>query len=233
MNKHEVAEILEEIGTLLALQGENPFKVRAYHNAARAIEAIEEDLETLVKEERLEELPGIGAHIAEKIALLVQKGKLPYYEKLKKSFPPALLNLLQIPGLGVKKVKILYEKFKIKTIEDLVALCKEGKVAKLKGFGEKTQEKILAGISQLKSYGRRLLWWDAMEIATSILKELSKLKEVKRVEIAGSLRRKLETIGDLDFVVASSKPAEVMRWFTKQSWAKSVISTGRAKLQLA
>ncbi len=229
LNKHEIAAMLEEIGTFLSLQGENPFKVRAYHNAARSLEGAEEDLEKLVEEERLEELPGVGAHIAEKITTLVRTGRLPYYEKLKKSIPPILIELLRVPGLGEKKAKLLYKKLKIKTVEDLAAACEQGKVAKLTGFGETMQKKILEGISKMKSYGRRMLWEDAMEIAEPILKALSDHKDVKKAAIAGSVRRKLETIGDLDFLAASSNPQAVMKWFIKQPWVKSVISTGPDK----
>jgi DNA polymerase (family 10) len=229
MDKHEIARILDEIGVLLSVQGENPFKIRAYHNAARAIENLDQDLTTLVREGLLEEIPGIGESIAEKVTILIRSGKLPYYEKLKKSMPASLLDLLKIPGLGAKKVKILFEKLKIKTLEELTDACKEGKIAKLRGFGVKTQEKILTGISRLKGYGKRIIWWRAEEIGMPILQKLSQLKEVKKAEIAGSFRRKLETIGDLDFLVASSNPTAVMNWFTKQPFVSAVLSKGPSK----
>lgn len=229
MDKHEVARILDEIGVLLSLQGENPFKIRAYHNAARAIENLDEDLETVVREERLEEIPGIGAHTAEKVTMLVTTGKLPYYEKLKKTTPPGLLDLLQLPGLGAKKVQLLHKKLKIKTTQDLIAACKSGKVAKLAGFGERTQQKILTGITQVKSYGKRVLWWSAMQTAAPILAGLSKLKEVKKAEVAGSLRRKLETVGDLDFLVATDSPKAVIDWFCSQHWVSAILLKGPTK----
>ncbi len=229
MDKHDIAHILDEIGTLLMLQGENPFKIRAYHNAARALENLEEDLAVVVKEKRLEDIPGIGEKIALKITMLVETERLPYYEKLKKSMPEGLLALLNIPGLGGKKVKALYEKLKIKKVEDLVDACKKGKVAKLAGFGAKTQENILNSIVKIETYGRRVLWWTANRIAKPILEQLSKLKEVKQVEIAGSLRRKLETVGDVDILVASSSPSRVMEWFTKQSGIDKVLAKGPTK----
>ncbi len=232
MDKHEIAHILDEIGTLLSLTGENPFKIRAYHNAARALENLDENLETLVDEERLEEIPGIGEKIALKITTLVKTGKLPYYEKLKKSIPSGLLTLLQFPGLGGKKIKLLYEKLKIKKVEDLIDACRKGKVAKLRGFGEKTQANILNSIAKVESYSKRVLWWTAARIAEPILAQFSKLKEVKKVEIAGSYRRKLETVGDLDFLVSSSSPKRVMDWFSTQTWVASVTSKGPSKCSI-
>lgn len=232
MDKHAIASILEEIGTLLSLQGENPFKIRAYHNAARAIENTEEDLETLIKENRLQELPGIGTHMLEKVTTLVKTGKLPYYEKLKRSMPKGLLDLLKVPGLGGKRIKILYEQLKITTLKELSAACKTGRIAELPGFGPKSQEKILNSLTKIQTYSSRLLWIEAMELAQPIVREMSQLKEIKRVEIAGSLRRMLETVGDLDFLVATSHPSAVLNWFVKQPWIQSVISKGPSKVSV-
>jgi DNA polymerase (family X) len=229
MDKHDVARILDEIGVLLELKGENPFKIRAYHNAARAIENLDRDLKKIIEEGGLEEIPGIGESIAEKITVLVKTGHLSYYEKLKKSIPPGLLELLKVPGLGGKKVKTLYQKLRIKTTADLVKACEKGRIAKLKGFGLKTQNNILGGIAKIKTYGKRIWWWKAMEIGEPIVEKLSELKGVTQVEIAGSVRRKLETIGDLDFLVACSKPSTVMDWFTKQPWVEKVLSKGPSK----
>ncbi len=229
MDKHEIARILNEISLLLAFQGENPFKIRAYQNAARTIESLDEDLETLIQKKELQNLPGIGAHIAEKITILVQKRRLPYYEDLKKSVPSGLLELLNIPGLGPKKLKILYDKLKIKSLEDLVKNCEQGKVAKLRGFGAKTQASLLNGVAKFKSYGKRLLWWSAGAIAQPILGALLKQKEVKRAEIAGSYRRKLETVGDLDFVASSNSAARTIDWFVKQPAVEKVVAKGPSK----
>jgi DNA polymerase (family 10) len=226
MDKHQIAEILDEIGTLLELQDENPFKVRAYHNAARAIEGLT-DLEGAVQQKRLEEVPGIGAHIAEKVTILVKKGRLPYYEKLKKSTPPGLLELLKIPGLGAKKVKLLHEKLNIKTVADLLKACEQKKIEKIEGFGAKTQANILSGITKIKTFGKRMWWWKAITLAEPILEKIKKIKGVKKVEIAGSVRRKLETVGDLDFLVATANPKPVMQWFLTQ--AVKVLSTGPTK----
>lgn len=150
MDKHDVAHLFDEIAILLELQGENPFKVRAYHNAARSLENLEEELEGVIKENRLQDLPGIGESLAEKIATLVLTGHLPYYEELKKSLPEGLLKLLKIPGLGAKKVKALYDELGIKSVDQLLESCRKGEVAQLPHFGEKTQTNILNSITKLK-----------------------------------------------------------------------------------
>lgn len=229
MDKHEVAAILEEIGTLLSIKGENPFKIRAYHTAARSIESLEEDLEAIVKAKTLKDLPGIGERLSKKITTLVLTGHLPYYEKLKKSLPKGLLDLLRIPGLGGKKIKILYEKLKIKSLNDLIEACKSGRVAKLKGFGKKTAENILNGISKFETYGKRTLWWDAKDIALPLLKKIAGIKDVQKVEMAGSFRRKLETVGDLDILAASKNPSKVINAFIKAPYIKKVLSKGPTK----
>src|SRR6476659_890162 len=142
MDKHQVAEILINIGTLLELKGENPFKTRAYANAARAIEGLNEPLSKIVSENRLGEINGIGDALQKKITELVTTGKLPYYEDLKASVPPGLLAILEIPGVGPKKIKVLHDELGIDSVEKLEAACNDGRVAKLKGFGEKTAKNI-------------------------------------------------------------------------------------------
>src|SRR6185295_18583758 len=146
MDKDRVAEILTEIGTLLELKGENPFRTRAYENAARALEGSTEPLEKLIAEDRLDEVEGIGEGIRKKITELVTTGKLAYYDELKASVPSGLVEILGIPGVGPKKARALNDKLGIETVEQLEAACKAGKVAELVGFGEKTQRKILEGI---------------------------------------------------------------------------------------
>lgn len=230
MDKHEVAKLLEEIGTLLELQAENPFKVQAYIKAARAIENLDEELEKVVNEDRLKDLPGIGEKIAAKISTLVLTGHLPYYEELKKTIPEGLFELLKVTGLGGKKIKALYEELGIKNIKDLEEACHAGKVATLFRFGEKTQENILNCIKKLKSSGNgRILWWKAAAISQPIVESLSKLKGVQKAEVAGSIRRKLETIGDLDFIAASSTPEPVMNWFTEQTQVEKILAKGPTK----
>lgn len=229
MDKKDIVQVLERIGTMMEIKGENPFKVRAYFSGARTLQTMEEDLETVIGEGRLGEVPGIGKALTEKIETLFATGELEFYDKLLASVPPGLLDLLDIPGLGGKKIKALHEQLEIDSIESLTEACNEGKVAGLKGFGEKTQEKILSGIKNREAYSARHLWWQARKVADRILPGLEELPQVERVEAAGSLRRGMETVGDLDFLVASSDPAPIMDWFTSMEGIAEVTAQGDTK----
>lgn len=228
MQKDEIAKVLEEMATLLELKGENPFRIRAYRNGARALLNLDADLRQLIKENRLTEIEGIGEHLAQKIGELYTNGRLAEHEKLKKSIPSPLLRLLEVPGLGPNKVRTLYQKLRIRTLSDLKKAALAGKIAKLQGFGKKSEAKILEALEGSETEARHL-WFKAMQEAEPILKTLRAVKGVKRAEIGGSLRRKCETVGDIDFVASSSTPEKVMRWFTTQSFVKKVLSTGSAK----
>src|SRR5207245_6305524 len=151
MDKDQVADTLVRIATLLELKGENPFKTRAYVNAARALETITEPLEKLIAEQRLAEVKGIGESIQKKITELVTTGKLAYYEELKAATPPGLVAMLEIPGVGAKQIKALHDELGIETVEQLEQACKDDKVAQLKGFGEKTQTNIVEGINRRRA----------------------------------------------------------------------------------
>src|SRR6185436_16636387 len=229
MNKDEVAQVLSEIGTLLELKGENPFKTRAYVNAARTLEGLNEPLEKLIIEERLGEIKGIGSALQQKISEMVTTGRLAYYEELKASVPPGLVSMLAIPGLGPKKVKALNDKLGIETIEQLEAACREGKVAALDGFGEKTQNKICEGINFRRLYASRHLISDALVLAEPILENLRSHPEVIRCSTAGSLRRFKEVIGDVDFLVSSKTPASIIDFFTNQPGILNVSAKGDTK----
>ena len=229
MDKKDIVEVLERIGTMMEIKGENPFKVRAYFSGARTLQTMEEDLGTVIGEERLGDVPGIGKALTEKIETLFATGELEFYDKLLASVPPGLLDLLDIPGLGGKKIKALYEQLEIDSIESLTEACNAGKVAELKGFGEKTQEKILSGIKNREIYSARHLWWQARKVADRILPGLEDLPQVERVEAAGSLRRGMETVGDLDFLVASSDPGPIMDWFTSMEGIAEVTAHGDTK----
>src|SRR3954466_6471999 len=229
MDKNQVAQILINIATLLDLKGENPFKSRAYQNAARALETLEEPLEKVIKEERLAAVKGIGESIAQKILDLVSTGKLAYYEELKAATPPGLVLMLEIPGLGPKKIKALHDELGIETVEQLEQACKEGKVAKLKGFGEKTQINICDGINRRRSYASRHLISDALAASESLLEALRSHPDVIRCSTAGSLRRRKEIIGDIDLLVSSKNPADVLEYFTKQPGVLNVIAKGETK----
>ena len=229
MDKKDIIEVLERIGTMMEIKGENPFKIRAYSAGARTLQTMEEDLGEVIEEGRLGDIPGIGKALTEKIETLYATGELEFYDKLVASVPSGLMDLLDIPGLGGKKIKVLHEQLNVDSIESLTEVCQAGKVAELKGFGEKTQEKILSGIKNREAYAARHLWWDARAVVERILPGLQGLPEVERVEAAGSFRRGMETVGDLDFLVASSDPAPIMDWFTSMEGIAEVTAHGDTK----
>lgn len=229
MNKDDVAQILVEIGTLLELKGENPFKTRAYSNVARIVEGLTEPIEKLVADGSLAEMKGIGDGLYKKIHELVTTGKLAYYDELKGSLPSGLLEMLSVPGLGPKKVKALYEKLNITSLDELETACKAGKVAELDGFGEKTQQKICEGITFRRTYAARHLISDALPVADPVLDNLRSHPDVIRCSTAGSLRRHKEIIGDIDFLASSAKPTAVIEFFCAQPEVISVGAKGETK----
>jgi len=229
MDKDQVAEILAEIGTLLELKGENPFKTRAYANAARTIESLNEPLAKLVAEKRLGEIKGIGEALEQKITELVGTGKLKYYDELKDSIPPGLIEMLEISGLGPKKIQALSQKLGIDSIEKLEAACKKGKVAELDGFGEKTQANILEGIERRRTYASKHLLSDAWLAAEPLLENLRGHPDVVRCSAAGSLRRFKEVIGDIDLLASSKEPTGVIEFFVRQPGVIKVTAKGETK----
>src|SRR5262252_7330849 len=229
MDKDQVSEVLVNIATLLDLKGENPFKSRAYLNAARALEDLSEPLDKVIAEQRLNQIDGIGESMQKKISELVTTGKLTYYEELRAATPPGLVMMLEIPGVGPKKIKALYDELGIETIEQLEQACKEGKVAKLKGFGEKTQQNICEGINRRRSYASRHLISKALPFADSLLDALRSHPAVVRCSSAGSLRRHREIIGDVDLLASSKEPGPVLDFFTKQTGVLNVIAKGDTK----
>ncbi len=229
MTKSDIVDALEEIAVLLELQGENPFKVRAYQTGARALETMTDDLAIVIVEKRLGEVKGIGEALAKKITELHETGRLEYLEKQRAFVPRGLLEILEVPGLGAKKVRTLYDKLGVDSIVALTQACNDGRIAVLAGFGAKTQQKILDGIRNREAYSKRHLWWDANETAAPVLAALRALPEVERAEHAGSLRRGLETVGDLDFIVAARDPGPVMTWFTAQPDVQEVTGKGETK----
>ena len=229
MTKDEVSAVLEAITQLLELKGENPFKIRAYQNAARAVETYSGNLETAAKEGRLTEIPGIGAAIAEKIALLVQTGQLPYYEELKAEVPPGIFEMFELMGLGPKKIRAIYDKLGISSLEGLEAACKDGRVAGLSGFGAKTACNILQSIEQRHSVAGSFRLGTVAESAQAIYDDLRTLPEISQLAIGGSYRRRKEVVHDLDFVVASSHPENVTAFFTTHPLVESVIASGATK----
>ncbi len=229
MNKDQVAAVLEEIAVLLELKGENPFKTRAYSNAARTLETLAEPLEKLIAEQRLGEIKGIGDALQKKITELVTTGKLAYYEDLKAATPPGLLAMLEIPGLGPKKIKALHDQLGIESVENLEAACRDGRVAELKGFGAKTATNILDGIQRRRTYASRYLLSAALPLAERLLEQLRSHPAVIRCSTGGSLRRHRETIGDLDLLASSKEPAAVVESFTTWPGVLNVIAKGDTK----
>jgi len=218
MDKDQVAEVLTNIATLLELKGENPFKTRAYVNAAR-----------IVAEQRLGEMKGIGDALQKKITELVTTGKLAYYEELKAATPPGLVAMLDIPGLGPKKIKALHDELGIETVEQLEQACQGGKIAGLKGFGEKTQTNILEGIHRRRAYASRHLISEALPRAEPLLEALRSHPDVIRCSTAGSLRRHREVIGDIDLLASSKQPAGVIEFFASRPGILNVLAKGDTK----
>ena len=229
MTKDQAASALREIGTILELQGENPFKCRAYLAAARTLETAPADLEELVRTDRLGELPGIGQALREKITTLVTTGQLPYLEQLRSSIPAGLLALLELPGLGPKKLRVLRDKLKIESLEALQKACHDGSLASLDGFGEKTATNLLEAIDRRANYRKLHRLGDALPAAQTLLAHLRKSPVVLQAEIAGSLRRGKEIVKDLDLIAASKKPKEVMQAFVSGPNVEKVIAHGETK----
>ncbi len=229
MEKSDIATVLDEIATFMELTGENPFKIRAYSAGARTLENMTEDLGVLIDSGKLADIPGLGEALVDKITTLRRDGVLPFHQKLKASIPAGLLEVMQIPGLGPKKVRALWTQLAVEDLAKLTEVCESGAVAELKGFGAKTQEKILEGIKNRIAYGKRHRWYEAAAIAEPILAGLRALPQVSLAESAGSLRRSRETVGDLDFLVASSEPKPIMDWFVAYPGVKEVTAHGETK----
>lgn len=229
MTKNDVAAILEEIGTLLELTGESDFRARAYHNAARAISQFDGDLVRLVAENRLTDVRGVGETLRDKITTLVTTGQLKYLDELRASVPSGVVEMLRIPSLGPKKVKALADMLGIDSIEKLRQECEAGSVAKLKGFGAKTQQKILEGIRFLGTVGNRVLYSEAYPLGNVLLERLRTLPGVLRAEVCGSLRRCRETAKDVDIVLSCDDPMPVMDEFVRFPEVMQVVGHGSAK----
>ena len=229
MDKAQIIGILKDIAVLLELKGENSFKIRAYQSGARVLERLEENFDTILQGGKIATLQGIGQALALKIETLYHKGHLPFYDNLKASIAPGLIEFLEIPGLGGKKVKHIHDALGIETIEALKVACESGAIVALDGFGVKSAEKILLGIANREAYGKRHLWWSVQGFVQKIVKGLEAQPLVKKASAAGSFRRRLETVGDLDFIVASDTPGPIMDWFTQIEGVKDITAKGETK----
>ncbi len=229
MNKDQIVGVLEEIGRLLELKGENAFKVRAYVNGARALEAMSEDLATVIAEDRLKSVDGIGKALEEKITTLSRGGRLKYYDKLRAEFPEGIFALFELRGIGAKKIKALYDELGVTSVEELRAACEDGRVAELDGFGGKSAENFLKAISDAEKHAGLFLLGDVMAVAARLLDDFRGHPEVLLADIAGSFRRSKEVVHDLDLIVASASPEIVSEDFTRHELVESVLAHGATK----
>ncbi len=232
MRAAEVADVLEEIGRLLEFKGENPFKVRAYLNAARALADLDEPLETLIAEGRVREIGGVGAAIADKIATYAETGTIPLLERLRQEIPAGVLDLLAVPGLGPKRARTVFENLGLASLDDLEEAAASGRLAEVPGFGEKTARTILANLTRAREYTGRWLSAEARPLAERLLDFLSRDPGVARAEIAGGLRRAWETVHDIDLVAAAEEPESVIERFTELPPVAGVLGRGDTKISV-
>lgn len=224
-----VVAAFDEIAKLMELTEENPFKIRSYTNAARAIAGMEEDLDAMVREGRLKEIPGVGDALAEKIDTLVTTGHLPFLEELRKQFPPTLFELFRIPGLGAKRIKQFYDELGVASLAELQVAAEENRLVALKGMNAKSQAKILEGIAMAGENVGQFLYPDAAFAAEALLTYMRACPLVQRCEVAGSLRRRKEVVKDIDIVASSDDATAVMNYFVAYPQARKVTGHGDAK----
>ncbi len=229
METARIAQVLDEMGTILEINGENPFRCRAYHNSAQTLMTLPSDLSEMIADGSLAEVPGIGETMHAKIVQLATTGQLPAYDKLRKATPPGILALLRVPGLGPKKIKVLQETLKLKSMADLRAAAEAGQIAKLKGFGAKTEANILEGIAFVETTGGRIRQDQALLLVEPVIELIRQHRQVNRAEICGSLRRRAETIGDLDILVSAAEPAPVLNDFVALPQVAKVLGHGPTK----
>jgi DNA polymerase (family 10) len=224
IKNREIADILYEVADLLEIKGVQ-FKPRAYRRAAQTIETLPEDIKAIYERGELQKIPGIGSSIASKIQEVIETGSLEYLEEL----PQGLRELMEIEGLGPKTALKLHKKLKISSIDELESAAKQGKIRELEGFREKAEENILQGIELYRSAQERFLLGYMLPIAREIEEKLKNLEAVTRISLAGSIRRRKETVGDVDILVTSKEPSKVMDVFTGLSEVKRVLAKGMTK----
>ncbi len=230
MVNQQVAQKFYKTADLLEILGENPFRVRAYRNAARTIESLGRDLSEMVAQgEDLTKLPGIGKDLAEKIKEIIATGSFSKLRELEEKVPPGLVELLKVEGLGPKRIKTLYDTLGITSLEELREAAAKGEISKLPGFGKKLEQTILKGVVLAKKEGRRFRWAYAEAFAVELVRFLKKARGLKEIEVAGSYRRKKETVGDLDILVTAREPAQIIDHFVTFPDIKTVISKGQTR----
>ncbi len=232
VDKSTVVKALKDMGLYLQLKGENAFKTRAYEMAAERIAGLNEDLQTLVEQHRLTALPGIGESIGQKIEELVLTGKLSALDDMKAAWPAQILDLLQVPDLGPKKAKILYDTLKVGSVDELEKACLSGEVATLKGFGQKTQDKLLAGLAMARrtlASGSRKRLADVQKQAAALLDWVQKAPGVERASLAGSVRRMRETVADVDIIASAAHAEPVFAHFLAHPQVAQTLGSGESK----
>ena len=225
----ELADIFANIARILKIKDENVFKIRAYERVAATLESLPTEAETLYRLGRLNEVPGVGEAIAQKIGELVETGRLEYYEKLKEDIPETVFELLNIPDVGPRKIKLFYEELNITNVKELEEAALQHKLQNLPGMGVKAEKNILRGIELYKRREQRALLGAALPIAEEIVGEFKPLDEVDKISIAGSIRRRRDTIGDIDILIASKNPEKIMNKFIHLSQVKEVLAEGLTK----
>jgi len=225
----EVAKVFQDIADLLELKGENPFKIRAYQRVVRSIEHLPVEVEQLVTEDRLKEVPGVGEAITKKITELITTGKLDYYENLKAEFPEGISTLLDIPGVGPKTAISLSTELDISSVDELEAAIVGGQVARLYRMGDKTAENILHQIQALRRKDQRIPIGEALPVVDKILTRLGQVPGVRNLAPAGSLRRFRETVGDIDLMGTADDAREIMQTFVSLPEVKEVLVSGTTK----
>jgi DNA polymerase (family 10) len=229
MDTKQIARILDEMGTLLEVRGENAFRCRAYHTASQALGGLPSDLSEMVADGSLAGVPGIGETMLRKIAQLATTGHLPSYDDLRRETPPGLVALLRVPGLGPKKIKVLRDELQISSLADLRSAAEKGQIAGVKGFGDKTAARILQGIKFLEKSGDRVLQNRARSLIGPVYQAVLAHPGVLRAEVCGSLRRRAETIGDLDILFSSTDPGPVLDAFVARPEVAEVLAHGDSK----
>ncbi|MEX0773116.1 MAG: DNA polymerase/3'-5' exonuclease PolX [Balneolales bacterium] len=231
LTNETVAKHLSEIGVLMRLSGENEFRARAFDRGARAVEALGEDINKHIEGRSLTDIDGIGQSIAEDIYMLAETGKIPILVELTKRVPDDLLAWLPITGLGPKGIYKIHSQLGIATLDELREKCEDGSVAKLPRMGQKSADKIIKSLDWLEQYGQRCLVHEATEIAETMYEDLAKLSGVEKISIAGSLRRGLETVGDIDFLIAAKQEhhAEIFHAFTGNEIVTEILGLGETK----
>src|SRR5205807_1776237 len=229
MKNAEVAAMLTRIADLLEIKGENFFKIRAYREAVRQVDNLTTDVEELRRQGKLQDLPGIGGAIEQKIGEFVTSGELDFLTRLEAEVPPALLELTRVPGLGPRTAKDIYDPLGIMSLDALEQAAVTHRLQKVRGIKAKTEENILGGIAMLKRREGRIFFPQAWLLAESFLTTLRALPGVRRAEVAGSLRRARETVRDLDLLVASDDPDGVTRQFATLPQVQDVIAQGDTK----